>query len=57
MNTEHIKLTDLWNAGDYAEVGRIISEEKWSASAVAEFCSYFAKYLGLRELEVLYKFL
>ena len=57
MNTEHIKLTDLWNAGDYAQVGRIISEEKWSASAVAEFCSYFAKYVGLQELEVLYKFL
>ncbi len=57
MNTEHIKLTDLWNEGEYAEVGHIISEEKWSASAVAEFCSYFARYVGVKELSILHKFL
>jgi hypothetical protein len=57
MNTEHIQLTDLWNDGDYAEVGHIISEENWSASNVAEFCSYFAKYVGVKDLNILYKFL
>jgi hypothetical protein len=57
MNTEYIKLTDLWNDGDYAEVGHIISKENWSASRVAEFCSYFTKYVGIKDLNVLYKFL
>ena len=57
MNTEYIKLTDLWNDGDYAEVGHIISEENWNASAVAEFCSYFVKYVGVNDLAVLYKFI
>ena len=57
MNTEYIKLTDLWNDGDYAELGYIIKEENWNASRIAEFCSYFAKYCGTRELELLYKFL
>lgn len=57
MNTDYIKLTDLWFEREYAEVGHIINEEGWSPSQVAEFCSYFAKYVGLKELNVLYKFL
>lgn len=55
--TEYIKLTDLWSDGQYGKVGDIIQEESWSASQVAEFCFYFAKHLGLKELEILYKFL
>jgi len=27
MNTEYIKLTDLWNDGEYAEIGHIMKEE------------------------------
>lgn len=57
MITEYIKLTDLWFEREYAEVGHIINEENWSSSQVAEFCSYFAKYVGVRDLEILYKFL
>jgi len=57
MNTKYIKLTDLWNDGNYAEVGEIINAENWSHSRVAEFCAYFAKYVGLNELALLYKFL
>ena len=56
-NTDYIKLTDLWFEREYAEVGHIIKEEEWSPARVAEFCSYFAKYVGLKELHVLYKFL
>lgn len=55
--TEFIKLTDLWHQGDYNQVGNIIKNENWEASRVAEFCLYFAKYMGLKEFEVLYKFL
>jgi hypothetical protein len=57
MKTEYIKLTDLWYSGKYNEVGSIINKESWSASRVADFCFYFAKHLGLRELEILHKFL
>ena len=57
MKTEYIKLTDLWNEGEYAEVGHIINEENWNASRVAEFCAYFNKYLGVNQLNLLYKFL
>ena len=32
MYTEYIKLTDLWNEGEYAELGHIIKEENWSLS-------------------------
>ena len=57
MNTKYITLTELWNERKFAEVGEIINKENWSHAHVAEFCSYFAKYVGLRDLEVLYKFL
>ena len=57
MNTEYIQLTDLWNNGKYAEVGHIIEEESWKPSQVAEFCAYFAKYCGVNQLNILYKFL
>jgi len=57
MNTEFIVLTDLWSNGKYIEVGDIIRAENWQPSRIAEFCFYFAKHLGLREFELLYKFL
>jgi len=56
-NTEFIELTELWQNGNYDQVGSIINVESWSPARVAEFCSYVAKYLGLTQLEVLYKFL
>jgi|11BtaG_2_1085332.scaffolds.fasta_scaffold90956_2 hypothetical protein len=57
MNTEYIKLTDLWNNGQYLEVGNIINNEKWNPTEVAKFCAYFTKYLGVNQLNVLHKFL
>lgn len=57
MKTEFIKLTELWQDGDYAEVGDIIFTEDWSHARLAEFCLYFVKYIGLNEFQVLYKFL
>ena len=55
--TEYIKLTEMWQDGDYVEVGEVIAEEDWSNARVAEFCSYVAKHLGLSQLNILYKFL
>jgi len=57
MNTDYIKLTDLWNNGEYAELGHIMKEESWKPSEIAEFCAYFAKYCGINQLNILYKFL
>ena len=55
--TAFIELTELWQDGEVNKVGLIINEEGWGPAKVAEFCAYVAKYLGLNQLEVLYKFL
>jgi|TARA_B100001564_G_C20653113_1_gene677848 hypothetical protein len=57
MKTEYIELTEMWNQGNYVQVGDIMREEQWETHRVAEFCSYFAKYIGLNQLNILYKFL
>jgi hypothetical protein len=57
MHTKFIVLTDLWSNGKYIEVGDIIRAESWKPSRIAEFCLYFVKYMGLREFELLHKFL
>lgn len=56
-NTEFIILTEMWKEGKYLDVGEIIFAEEWDHARVAEFCAYFAKYLGLSQLNLLYKFL
>ena len=55
--TEYITLTEMWQDGDYREVGDIINKEEWNPSRVAEFCAYVAKYLGLGQLNILCKFI
>ena len=55
--TEYIELTELWQDGDYNEVGSIINNENWSPSRVAEFCAYVNRFLGSNQLNLLYKFL
>jgi len=55
--TKYITLTEMWQDGNYNKVGEVISLEKWSASRIAEFCSYMGKHLGLSQLNILYKFL
>lgn len=57
LNTDFIQLTDLWTQNEFSQVGRIIKEEGWKSSEVAEFCAYFAKYCGVNQLNILYKFL
>lgn len=57
MKTDHLTLTELWQDGKYIKVGKIINEEGWKPSEVAKFCSYFNKYLGTTQLNILYKFL
>jgi hypothetical protein len=56
-NTEFIQLTEMWQNGDYLDVAKTIKTEDWGNATLAEFCSYFVKYLGIRELNLLYKFL
>lgn len=55
--TKFIQLTELWQDGEYDTLGRIINEESWGSAKIAEFCAYFAKHLGLNQLNILYKFL
>ena len=55
--TEYINLTELWQDGEYNQVGSIIKQEEWSPARVAEFCPYVNRFLGSRELNLLYKFL
>ena len=57
MKTEYIKLTDLWNDGEYLQVGDTIRNEEWSAKRVAEFCAYFVKYVGVNDLNALHRFI
>ena len=57
MKTEYIVLTELWQDCQFNEVAEIINNEKWNPARVAEFCSYFNRYLGFNQLNILYKFL
>ena len=57
MKTEYIQFTEMWNKGDYTQVGDVMRKERWEMHRIAEFCSYFAKYVGLNQLNILYKFL
>jgi hypothetical protein len=53
----YLELTDLWADGRYNTVAKKIQDESWTKKDLAEFCSYFAKYYGLKELNILHKFL
>lgn len=55
--TNNIELTEMWYNQDYIGIGQTMSNENWTPSQVAEFCAYFAKYVGLNDLNILYKFL
>lgn len=55
--TEFIKLTDMWQDGLYLEVGKVILNEDWNNARLAEFCAYFSKYMGVKQLDLLHKFL
>jgi hypothetical protein len=55
--TDYINLTELWQDGQYLQVGDTIRSEEWSASRVAEFCAYFVKYVGVTDLNTLHRFI
>jgi len=57
MNKLYLQITELWHSGDYATAAALINDASWSSKNFAEFCAYFAKYCGLKELNVLHKFL
>jgi len=51
--TEFIDLTEMWQDGKYLEVTETIWNEDWDSSRVVQFCNYFTKYMGTKELNVL----
>lgn len=55
--TKYQDLTEMWQDHMYYEVGKTIQSEQWPPRRVAEFCTYFARYIGLKQLETLYKFI
>ena len=57
MNYENIDLTDLWFDGEYEQVAGIIrdSKEFLEKDRLIDFCIYFDKYVGRKELQVLQK--
>jgi hypothetical protein len=57
MNKLHLQITELWHSGDYTTAAALINDASWSSKNFAEFCAYFARYCGLKELNVLHKFL
>lgn len=52
-----IDLTEMWQDHMYLEVGQYIRQAKWTSRKTTKFCAYFCKYLGTKQLEVLYKFI
>jgi hypothetical protein len=58
MNKENIELTEMWQDGKFEEVANIIKDSKEFSEKdrLIEFCLYFDKYLGRKELQVLHKF-
>lgn len=56
MYTEFIILTEMWHDHKYQEIGKLLHHEDWPRSRMVEFCSYFAKHVGLDDLKVLHLF-
>ena len=54
---ENIELTDLWYDGKYNEVASYITDSKefLEKDRLIDFCIYFNKYIGERELLTLKK--
>ena len=54
---ENIELTDLWYEGKYNEVASYITESKdfLEKDRLIDFCIYFNRYIGEKDLLVLQK--
>ena len=57
MNYSNIELTDLWFDGEYEKVAEVIKDSKdfLEKDRLIDFCLYFAKYVGDKELRILQK--
>lgn len=55
--TEYDTLLEMWRDHDYYDMGKKIRDEQWPPSKTAEFCAYFVRYIGVKHLDTLYKFI
>ena len=46
----------MWHDHKYEEIGELMEREKWPRSRMVQFCSYFARHVGLEDLKVLHLF-
>lgn len=47
----------MWQDHEYLQVGEHIKNAGWTARESMEFATYFCKYLGTKQLEILHKFI
>ena len=56
MYTEFIVLTEMWHDHEYEKISELFEREDWPRDRIVQFCSYFAKHVGLDDLKVLHLF-
>ena len=54
---QKIMLTEMWQDHEYLQVGEHIKHAGWTTRETVDFAAYFCKYLGTKQLEILYKFI
>lgn len=57
FSEQKITLTEMWQDHRYLQVGEHIKNAGWTAREFMEFATYFCKYLGTKQLEILHKFI
>ena len=55
--TSFDSILEMWRDHNYYEIGQVIQREQWPPHVVAHFCAYFARYIGVKHLDTLYKFI
>lgn len=56
FDQQKMLLTEMWQNHEYLQVGDHIRTADWTPSMMMQFASYFCRYLGVKQLELLYKF-
>ena len=54
---EKAMLTEWWQDNKYLQVGEHIKHAGWTPREMLDFASYFCRYLGTKQLEILHKFI
>ena len=54
---EKLMLTEWWQDNKYLQVGEHIKHAGWTPREMLDFASYFCKYMGTKQLEILHKFI